>query len=261
MFEVKKNRQDLIDIEGIKKLGDKLLNKKSLIINADDFGKDNLINEAIVFCFNHNLINSTSLMVTETGFEEAISFIKKYDYKNVGIHINLTDGKPISNFDIDFFLQENGFWDPNKVWSPRILKKEVSMKFEKEITEQIEKMIEHVFLPQHINSHNHCHTTPFLFPIFLKVAQKFRIKLRLAQSYYENSYVKYYYRVGINQILKAKGLAFSDSFESIDSWKLRKNLLDSKRVEIMVHPVFLSDYSKIIDGWDQVDFVKHLDLI
>jgi chitin disaccharide deacetylase len=253
--------QDCMEIEDIKKLGVNLVSKKNLIINADDFGKDKLINDAIVFCLNHGLINSTSLMVAEAGFEEALDFIAKYDYKNVGIHINLTDGKPLSNFDLDYFLQENGFWDPNKVWSPKILKKEVSGKIEKEIKEQIEKMADHVFLPKHMNSHHHCHTTPFLFPIFLKVAQKFKIKIRLAQSYYENSYIKYYYRVGINQILKSKGVAFSDSFESIDSWNVRKNVLGSKKVEIMVHPMFLSDYSKIVDSWDQVDFVKHLYLV
>lgn len=245
----------------IKNLGAKILAKNNLIINADDFGKDKLINDAIVYCMNNNLINSSSLMVGEPGFEEATGFIKKYKFKNIGLHVNLTEGKPMSIFEIDFFLKENGDWDPEKMWSPKLLRKKISTLFEKEIILQLEMMADSILFPTHINSHHHIHTTPFLFPIFLKVAQKFKVKLRLSQSYYENSYVKYYYRIGINRIIKSKDLAFSDSFESIDSWISRYRKLGAKKTEIMVHPMFLPDYSKIIDNYDNVDFIKHLNLL
>ncbi|PZX51292.1 putative glycoside hydrolase/deacetylase ChbG (UPF0249 family) [Algoriphagus ratkowskyi] len=234
------------------------IENNNLIINADDFGKDKLINEAIVYCLNNNLINSTSLMVGEPGFQEAISSINNFGYKNIGLHVNLTEGKPLSTFEADCFLQENGDWDPNKVWSPNLLKKEISKKFEAEIVFQLEKMADSILFPNHINSHHHIHTTPFLFPVFLKVALKFKIKLRLCQSYYENSYFKYYYRVGINQIIKSNRLAFSDSFESLNSWNSRKQMLRAKKIEIMVHPMFLQDYSKIIDSWENVDLIEQL---
>jgi chitin disaccharide deacetylase len=247
--------------EEITALKIRILSYKDLIINADDLGKNKLVNDGIVFCLNNQLVNSTSLLVNEPSFEEAVGYIQSYGFKKVGLHVNLSEGRPLQNCVPEFLLNEDGQWDSSKLWTPMLLKKEVSSLVEREIMTQFEKMVDSVFLPTHINSHHHVHANPFLFRIFLKVAKRSKVKLRIAQSYNENNYLKYCYRMMINNILIRSNLAFSDSFETLQSWQRRRHKLNKVKTEIMVHPMYLPDYSKIVDSFDNIDLIKKLNLI
>ena len=46
-----------------------------LIINADDFGKNQNVNKAITECFNKGLINQTTVMVNMPGIYEAVELV------------------------------------------------------------------------------------------------------------------------------------------------------------------------------------------
>ena len=58
-----------------------------LIINADDFGKNRDVNQAVVECFERGLCSSTTIMPNMPGFEEACRLVhEKGLVSHVGIH-------------------------------------------------------------------------------------------------------------------------------------------------------------------------------
>lgn len=72
-------------------------NMFKLFINADDFGLNASVNKAIVESFNSGLINSTTVMANMPGFEEAVNLIHEYKLdRNIGVHLVLTDGLPLT---------------------------------------------------------------------------------------------------------------------------------------------------------------------
>lgn len=70
-----------------------------LIINGDDFGMDSSINTAVIKSFENLLISSTSLITNMPGFKDAEHLIhtNKVLDGNVGIHINITEGDPLTD--------------------------------------------------------------------------------------------------------------------------------------------------------------------
>lgn len=68
-----------------------------LIINADDFGASERINNAIVQAFNENLISSATIMTNMPGFEHTCKLISEQNpYGKIGIHLNLITGHPVT---------------------------------------------------------------------------------------------------------------------------------------------------------------------
>ena len=66
-----------------------------LIINADDFGLTKSITDGIVDGIKAGVVTSTSLMVTMEAAEYAINKALENNIDCIGLHINLTKGKPI----------------------------------------------------------------------------------------------------------------------------------------------------------------------
>lgn len=65
-------------------------NKKYLVINADDFGMSSEFNQAICCLMAQGIVSSTSLMANGRAYDEAIRDIRKFDLKNIGVHLTLT---------------------------------------------------------------------------------------------------------------------------------------------------------------------------
>ena len=66
-----------------------------LIINADDFGFTKSITDGIIGGIKGGYITSTSLMVTMEAAEYAINKAIENNIDCIGLHINLTKGKPV----------------------------------------------------------------------------------------------------------------------------------------------------------------------
>ena len=68
-----------------------------VIVNADDFGISSGVNRAIVEAFKRGLISSTTIMTNAEVFEEAVDLIFSENlHGQVGVHLNLTHGKPLT---------------------------------------------------------------------------------------------------------------------------------------------------------------------
>jgi len=228
-----------------------------IIANADDLGFDANINTAILSSFEKGYINSTSLMTNMTAFDEAIELIRtKPAIINAGVHVNLAEGKPLTNVKGDFFDPE-GNWDVYKTnKAGNRLNAAGKSDFLKEINAQIDKALAQKISVSHIDSHLHLHTLPYLYKLFLIAAKQHNLKLRLAQTYNEGSYLKYYYRKYINNLFRKNGLNYADRFETIDRCLQYYSRPDPKlKVEIMLHP-WLDASGKLTDNYDPISFEK-----
>src|SRR5436853_6081101 len=68
------------------------------IINADDFGASQELNQAISISFREGWINSASIMPTMFGFEDACGIVERNHLcGQIGIHLNLSEGPPLTS--------------------------------------------------------------------------------------------------------------------------------------------------------------------
>ena len=239
----------------------------NLIVNADDFGINDSVNKAILWAYQQNYINSTSLIPNRDGYDQAVKFFHNYKsiIKNVGVHINLADGTPVTDFKIKSFLKANGEWDINATGKKLQFFNTLSINsFKTEIKAQIEKVLTAKIPITHIDSHLHLHTLPKFINIFLDLAAEYNIKLRLAQTYKEDNLSKFLLRRFLNHKIKAKSLNYSDRFETVDYFLLNyKNLNITEVTEIMIHPDF-DQFGKLTDHYnpsDMINWISFLDML
>jgi hopanoid biosynthesis associated protein HpnK len=67
-----------------------------LIINADDFGASESVNEAIVHLYDTGIVTSTSLLVGGPAAEHAVALARERPGLPIGLHLAVTHGRPVS---------------------------------------------------------------------------------------------------------------------------------------------------------------------
>jgi predicted glycoside hydrolase/deacetylase ChbG (UPF0249 family) len=189
----------------------------NIIANADDLGFSASVNKAILRSFEEGYISSTSLMTDTPDFEATVELIHQNPaIKNIGIHVDLAQFRPLTDFK-ENFLDDRGNWDVYKTNKVLIsLSASGKAAFTKEINSQIERALQKKINIVHLDSHLHLHTLPAFYKLFLAAARKYKLKLRLAQTYNEGSYLKFYYRKYVNNLIMKAGLNYAGGFETVD---------------------------------------------
>ncbi len=146
-----------------------------LIINAEDFGLSQSINKGICEGLKQGFITSASLFVNAQHTDEAVKMIKQNNFKNVGIHLNLTYGKPVCK-------QEEV---PHLVESDGSFHYMCSMPFyatyedvKKELKAQIEKFYSFGITPTHLDYHHYFYSSQEVMQAYLELAKEFSLPVR-----------------------------------------------------------------------------------
>lgn len=152
-----------------------------LIINADDVGYCSERDKGIFECVKFGSVSSVSFMVNgcnvESAAKECKTLIKETNLC-VGLHINLTEGKPIHgnvpsliNAIDNNMKGKMGF---RTDFENNLIKKEDIIN---EINTQF-NLFESLlgFLPHHIDTHQHTHQIPSLAEIIIPILQERKIK-------------------------------------------------------------------------------------
>jgi len=151
---------------------------KKLIIAADDFGLTPRINEAIAIACRDGIVTSASLMVTGVGFESALDIVRREPKLDIGLHLNLSEGRPISNpSKIPTLADSNGFLykHPLKLAAALFKGRITTDDLEREIRAQIEKVAGSALSLTHVDGHKHVHVMPQVLRIISKVAPEYGI--------------------------------------------------------------------------------------
>jgi predicted glycoside hydrolase/deacetylase ChbG (UPF0249 family) len=152
---------------------------KSLIINADDLGADGARNQGIFEAIEAGRVTSVSVLVNGEGFEDAMERWKHIDTKEIslGIHINLSEGRPISR-GLRLLTGENGSF-LGKRDARNLLQHHANEELEREIQREISAqvdMLQRFEAPiTHLDGHQHIHVAPAVLPIALRSASDNRI--------------------------------------------------------------------------------------
>ena len=153
--------------------------EKKLIVNADDFGLHESINEAIENAHRQGILTSTSLVVNGEAFEHAVEIAKRNRDLGVGLHLTLIGEQPVAlPHRIKSIVDAGGrLYENHKQLCIKILRKEVLLKdIIVEIEAQFDKFYKTGFAPTHLDSHRHLHLFPPIFNSIKPVLQKYNIK-------------------------------------------------------------------------------------
>ncbi len=150
---------------------------KRLIVNADDFGMAESVNDGIIKGHKEGIITSTSFMAGAGAAEHAAKLAKDNPSLGIGIHLCLTLIKPVSSpanlpaLAPDGLLPAGPFALMTRLLAGRIKKREIEL----ELRAQIERMLTLGITPDHIDGHQHVHMMPGVFDIALKLAKEYNI--------------------------------------------------------------------------------------
>ena len=151
---------------------------KRLIVNADDFGLTAKVNEAIIDGHCRGLISSTSLLANGEAFECAVALSRQAPRLGIGVHWNLTEGKPAApGCSIPSLVNGKEFFarTPGSLWRAIILGRVSTVDIERELRAQIEKVLAAGVAPTHLDSHKHVHALPVLGKMGIKLAREYGI--------------------------------------------------------------------------------------
>lgn len=237
--------------------------EKRVIINADDFGLSQAVNEAVFDAAENGILSSATIMANMPGFDEAVRGALRLKTLGVGVHLNLLRGKAIANpACIGSLVDKNG----NLPGSALALAKLILMgklrpeHVEAEMCAQIEKVKQHGITPTHVDSEKHMHLA---FPMIgaaacraanafgipaIRVAREWRMRPdgvphpRLAQQLKATFLRRQSLRFASH--VSQSGLCFADAFfgiaytglmtGSIYRWVFSR--LPEGTMEIMTHP-------------------------
>ncbi len=224
-----------------------------MVINADDFGYSQSVNMAINDCFKQGLINRTTIMVNMPFAQEAALLAKENGYfDSIGLHINLTEGKALSEECAKSVLcDEKGIFKGtfHKPFKARLyLDKDIRHAIFCEVKAQMEKYMEMGFTLMHADSHNYTHA---YFSVYTQVrklmkmygfnsvrisrnvsAEKLSLPFRIYKTLF-NVLIK-------NLKVKGKKVRTQKYFCSVQDFIASKNKDSIKNdVEFMTHPDYI----------------------
>ena len=149
-----------------------------IIINADDFGRHTLINQAVAKGVEEGILRSATLMPGGKAFDEAVDIARSHPALGVGIHFTLVNGFPIlPPEEIPSLVTKEGvFLDDYTLFVKHFLKGGVRMEeVRRELAAQAAKM-ERTGLPlTHVDSHQHMHVLPGIIDAVLDTAESLSI--------------------------------------------------------------------------------------
>lgn len=152
--------------------------KKSLIINADDFGSSKDVNRAVIRGWQDGLLTSASLMVTGEAFAEAATLARENPGLQVGLHLTLIQGRSAARqAGFPSLADHEGNFpnDPVFAGMRMFFLKSLKKQLEQEIEAQIIRFIDTGLPLSHIDGHLNIHMHPTVFDILCRLMPKYGI--------------------------------------------------------------------------------------
>ena len=150
-----------------------------LIITADDCGLTEAINQEAGELHQRGYISAASVMTNYPAYEHALALFRACPDLDLGIHLSLTDGHPVSGDNephphllaedfsfrgnLSLYLRSHFFSASAAAW------------IRNELDAQLRRFGDAGLAPQHISSHHHFHSIPLLRRIVHELAKEHRV--------------------------------------------------------------------------------------
>jgi len=149
-----------------------------LIVTADDFGLSKMVDEGILEAFERGVVRNTALLVNFPDFEESLNRLSgAKGGLEVGIHLNLTAGPPVSAAEqVPSLLTKDGGFPGLAAFFGRVARGRIAWsEVMQEWKAQIELGLRSGCRFTSVNSHQHIHMFPPLMRITLALARQYAI--------------------------------------------------------------------------------------
>jgi len=226
--------------------------KRSLIVNADDFGRTVEINQGIFKTYKCGIVTSVSLMANFDAFQDAVKLIKQYGLP-VGIHFNLTEGRPLSHpSQVPSLLDSNGFFFRKFSFYRRLLtggfqRDDIRL----ELKAQLGKCLDYGLMLDHYDGHHHIHALRDIAPLVRSLGYEIkRLPFRrISRPHFTQSLNAKLQQSAIHLFEEKSMRAFPTKFWGIDFMDRDNKYLQLAKIlnnltpgfnELMCHPGFAS---------------------
>jgi predicted glycoside hydrolase/deacetylase ChbG (UPF0249 family) len=214
-----------------------------VIINADDLGISQAVNDAIFDLMGQGRVTSATVLANGPAFRHAASRIKHFPRCSFGAHLNLTQFAPVApGRDAALLTGADGCMSRSlagRSFGPKLL-----AAFYRELSAQIEVLGSAEIAISHFDSHNHVHTWPQLLPVIKALQRRYRIrKVRISKNIYS-------VQQPVSSVLARKKMAYNwalrnfyatrttEGFTELLSYRaeLDRGAHRFRSLELMVHP-------------------------
>ncbi len=176
-----------------------------LVFNADDFGLAPSVNRSIITAFQYGLLKSASVMVNMPFAEEALSDLQKtreslpIPVPGLGLHFCITSGRPVlPPQEVPLLVNREGLFSLNfgsllrfiVSSRRRELLDQIQMEFNAQFQRADQLIMQYGFVNDHLDSHQHIHSIPGIWPLLRSMADKRSLVLRRPHEVY-GSFVRF----------------------------------------------------------------------
>lgn len=156
-----------------------LENDRQLMITADDCGLSEGINHAAYNLHHDGLLTTATLMMNFPATQHAVDMLRDTPTLHGGVHLNLTDGYPLTQSHPDVgLLQADGRFHGRTMLFTRAMfpTTEWLNAVEDEAVAQIRRFVQMTGKhPSHITTHMHFHIIPSLRRLVLRLGKQYRV--------------------------------------------------------------------------------------
>lgn len=151
--------------------------KRFLIVNADDCNLTPGVTRAILDCHDTGILTSTTFMISLPVEPETVKAVLSRKNLGVGIHLNVTMGRPVSAPDeIASLLGEGGKFKKLGEQTGRLPKAaHLALEYQNQIN-RFRKILGR--MPTHLDTHHQVHDHDFFYEVLKNVARKNQLPLR-----------------------------------------------------------------------------------
>jgi hopanoid biosynthesis associated protein HpnK len=152
---------------------------KRLIVNADDFGLAESVNDGIIAAHDFGILTSASLLANGSAFGHAIAASLGFLDLSLGVHLNLSSGTPVSDAAlIPTLVNQRGKLYMNPITlGMGLLRRRIRLEdVRAEFRAQVTRVFDAGVAPTHLDGHLHVHVLPQIAPLVIEIAREFGIR-------------------------------------------------------------------------------------
>lgn len=236
-----------------------------LVINADDFGYSTEINRAIIQLIGTNKLTSATAMANAPAFEQAATESHKWPDCSFGLHLVLTEFFSLSQHPA---LLDAGIVDENWefIGEEKLLSIKPSVALINAVIDewsaQYMRAIDCGMQISHVDSHQHVHTIPWLFPALKLFQRKYSIStIRTTKNLYSDlepppskklMLSKKIWHLALRNAVRTKTTDYFTSFNSFLSL-MKSDSVPTGTLEVMCHPghqSFREETNLLLENWE-----------
>ena len=152
--------------------------ERLLVVNADDLGLHLDINRGIEMAHGDGIVRSASLSAAGDAFDAALELCRRNPELDVGVHLTLVEEQPLTDPGRlgRLVTAEGRFVSGYAALVPRMISGAVSEEaVRRELSAQVERVIEAGIRSSHLDGHQHVHLLPRVWPVVMDLARRHSI--------------------------------------------------------------------------------------